>query len=123
MNASKIVDILLEDGADEFVSSMPEETWDSFHIIHDQEDNVYADEGYRQHELVYRNNSDGTRDFIGYLVKASNMKYYPSGVAVPRAGQSTAVAKLDWKAMTPFGSEDRVVAARHLMSVYNDRNR
>jgi len=123
MNAQAIVDILIEGDAEEFVSSLPSETWDSFHIIHDQEDNVHAGEGYRQHELVYKNNGDGTRDFIGYLVQASNMKYYPAGVARPQPGSQTRVDKLDWQLMKPYGSENRVDAARHLMAIYNERNR
>jgi hypothetical protein len=120
MKANEIVDILLEDEADEFVTSLPDEFWDTFHVIADGENGVGAEHGYRQHHLVYKNSADGTRDFIGYIVQASNGKWSPSGVARPRPGQSTAVDKLDYKSVPYFGSQERAV--RHLMMIYRQRN-
>lgn len=122
MNADAIVSILIgeADAASAFVQSMPDEFWDTFHVIHDRDHNVHADEGYRDHELVYKNNSDGTRDFIGYLVQASNYKFYPAGVKNLKRGR---VDKLDWKAMTSLGEESLQAASKHLMKIYREVNR
>lgn len=124
MNAEAVISILLgETNADEFVGSLPKDFFVSFHVIHDREDNVHADDGYRQHDLVYKNNADGkTRDFIGYLVQASNMKYYPSGVARPQPGSPTRVDKLDWEAVAHLGTEDRDAAARRLWAIFVEAN-
>lgn len=68
MNAHRIVDILLESDAEEFVSSLPPDALASFHISHDGDQSVHiSNRRYRGHYLVYVNEPGGTRDYIGLI--------------------------------------------------------
>lgn len=120
MNANEIVDILLEGDAGEFLDSLPEEFWDTFKVIADGEGGIQASRGYRQHHLVYKNNSDGTRNFIGYIVQTSTGEWTPSGVAKTGLGKQTTVDKLDYRRVPSFGPRDRAV--KYLMMIYRQRN-
>jgi hypothetical protein len=120
MNPVEIVNILIENDAEAFVSSLPDEFWDTFHVVYDGEGGVHARHGYRQHHMVYRDVGNGTRDFIGYIVQLGNHEWQPSGVAIPVTGKRTSVKKLDYKRVPSFGDQSRAV--KYLMMIYRQRN-
>lgn len=97
MNVEEIVDILVEGGASDFVGTLPDEFWDTFHIVNDRDHNVYARKPYEGCSLVYRDiPGTGTRDFLGYIYEVNcgpNMPTYwvVKGVSRPRKGRETKV--------------------------------
>ncbi|MGV0949077.1 MAG: hypothetical protein ACOYB3_00085 [Azonexus sp.] len=122
MNANEIVDALIETGFDasEFVSSIPPETWDTFKIIRDAHEGIRARAGYEGMCMVYLNNEDRTRDFIGYISDTGigdRVLWQVMGVAIPRPGGKTGVNRVHHGAQDS-GWEKPVEAARELMSMY-----
>jgi hypothetical protein len=102
MNAARIVSVLLGEGLDpeEFVGSIPPETWASYHIIRNGEHNVFAGDKWDDHpglHLVYKNNEDGTRDFIGFIAVVTGAPkgdyWVVQAVAKPRPGMTTQIRK------------------------------
>lgn len=70
--ATTVVDALLEvsKGVEQFMKSLPRSTLASFHIL-DPEGatgwGITRNNRYSDCHLVYANNPDGTRDFVGYI--------------------------------------------------------
>ena len=112
-----------ESEEEDFMRSLPREFWDQFHIIRDGEHSVHADNKYRGCHLVYRENGDGTRDFIGYIseIEGSPRGTYwvVKGVAHPRPGQRTTT----WRHYTGKQHPGPHEAAAELMAEYRRYNR
>lgn len=80
MNRAEIVvQALLEvsKGVEQFLKSLPPSVMATFYIAKDGDQGVRASFTYRGCYLVYVNNGDGTRDFVGYIREITGA---PSGV-------------------------------------------
>jgi hypothetical protein len=126
LSAENIVQSLLDGEAADFVKTLPPSTWASFHIIRSGEHSIYAhDEWERGHgnmRIVYKNEHDGTRDFIGYIDEIQGRKplWYVLAVAMKYPGKPTQCvgADQDW-VRYPTMNE----AAKALYDLYCQKNK
>jgi hypothetical protein len=121
MNAIEIVDRLLETDADEFVSSLPVEFWDTFHFVRDGEHSIHADDNHSGQVIVYRNSEDGTRDFIGYIDDTNINrpgKWVLAGYAKPRPGSPTLIRPVN----NGRAYDSKEEAAKELSVIYRYHN-
>lgn len=116
-NVDKVVDVLLEG----FLEELPGSVFDSYHVIHDGHHGVRAQFGFSGHHLVYRNNPDSTRNFIGYITQGGDQKWYPTGIDV-MVNLGRNVVKVPWEQARSLGRDNTQEAAmvlRDLQSSYD----
>lgn len=126
-HAAQIVNALLEvsKGVEQFMKSLPPSVMASFHIAPDGEKGVYAAKGHRGDSLVYLNNRDGTRDFIGYIREITGAPEGPYWVTKaawsPPAPGSQGARTFD--AYTGQRHPDQFEAAKALYDIYRAKSR